>query len=42
MPREVTGLHVVQIDSNHWVENLAGIVACGAHGLIALVGDSSQ
>jgi len=41
-PFTTAGLHVVQTDSDHWVENLAGLGACGAHGFVGLVGDSSQ
>ena len=36
------GLHLVQTDTDHWVENLAGLGACGAHAFIGLVGDSPQ
>ncbi len=36
------GLHLVQTDTDHWVENIAGLGACGVHGFIGLVGDSSQ
>ncbi len=36
------GLHLVQTDTDHWVENLAGLGACGAHAFVGLVGDSPQ
>jgi altronate dehydratase len=36
------GLHLVQTDTDHWVENLAGLGACGVHAFIGLVGDSPQ
>lgn len=41
-PFTVPGLHLVQTDSDHWVENLAGLGACGVHAFLGLVGDSSQ
>ena len=36
------GLHLVATDSDHWVENLAGLGGCGAHVFLGLVGDSPQ
>jgi altronate dehydratase len=36
------GLHLVQTDSDHWVENLAGLGACGVHLFLGLVGESPQ
>jgi altronate dehydratase len=36
------GLHLVQTDSDHWVENLAGLGAGGVHVFLGLVGDSPQ
>lgn len=36
------GLHLVQTDTDHWVENLAGLGACGVHAFIGLVGESPQ
>jgi altronate dehydratase len=41
-PVTEAGLHLVQTDTDHWVENLAGIGACGVHAFIGLVGDSPQ
>jgi altronate dehydratase len=38
----VPGLHIVATDSDHWVENLTALGACGAHGFVGLVGSSSQ
>ena len=38
----VPGLHIVATDSDHWVENLTGLGACGAHGFVGLVGTSPQ
>ena len=32
----------MQTDSDHWVENLAGLGACGVHVFLGLVGDSPQ
>jgi hypothetical protein len=36
------GLHLVQTDTDHWVENLAGLGACGVHAFLGLVGESPQ
>ena len=36
------GLHLVATDSDHWVENLTALGACGVHAFVGLVGDSSQ
>ncbi len=36
------GFHVVQTDSDHWVENLTSLGACGAHLFVGLVGGSAQ
>ena len=36
------GLHLVQTDSDHWVENLAGLGGCGVHIFLGLVGNSPQ
>ncbi|MEO7597455.1 MAG: UxaA family hydrolase [Opitutus sp.] len=36
------GLHVVATESEHWVENLAGLGGCGAHLFIGFVGDTPQ
>ena len=41
-PLTLPGLHVVATDSDHWVENLAGLGACGAHVFLGLVGDTPQ
>jgi hypothetical protein len=41
-PFTESGLHLVQTDTDHWTENLAGLGACGAHLFLGLVGDSSQ
>jgi altronate dehydratase len=41
-PFTVPGLHIVATDSDHWVENLTALGACGAHGFVGLVGNSSQ
>jgi altronate dehydratase len=41
-PFTTPGLHLVQTDSDHWVENLSGLGACGVHAFLGLVGDSSQ
>ncbi len=36
------GFHVVATDSDHWVENLTGLGACGAHLFVGLVADTPQ
>jgi altronate dehydratase len=41
-PFTVPGLHLVATDSDHWVENLAGLGGCGAHLFLGLVGDTPQ
>ena len=41
-PFTAPGLHLVQTDSDHWVENVAGLGACGVHVFLGLVGDSPQ
>src|SRR5262249_47772445 len=41
-PFERPGLHVVATDSDHWVENLTGLGACGARLFVGLVTDTPQ
>ena len=41
-PITVEGLHVIATESDHWVENLAGLGGCGAHVFLGLVGDAPQ
>jgi altronate dehydratase len=36
------GLHVIGSETEHWVENLTGIGACGAHGVLAIVAGHSR
>ena len=36
------GFHVVATDTDHWVENLTGLGACGAHVLVGAIGDTPQ
>ncbi len=36
------GLHVVATETDHWVENLAGLGACGAHLFLAVVDQHSR
>lgn len=36
------GLHLMQTDSDHWVENLTGLGAAGVHVFLGLAGNSSQ
>ena len=41
-PMERPGVHVVATDTDHWVENLTGLGACGAHLFVGLVADTAQ
>jgi altronate dehydratase len=41
-PLTAPGFHVVQTDSDHWVENLAGLGGCGTQVFVGFVGDSVQ
>ncbi|HEY8995119.1 MAG TPA: UxaA family hydrolase [Lacunisphaera sp.] len=41
-PFATPGLHLVQTDSDHWVENLAGLGACGVQVFLGLVGGTPQ
>ncbi len=41
-PLTAPGLHLVATDSDHWVENLAGLGGCGAQVFLGLVGDTPQ
>lgn len=41
-PLRHAGLHVVATDTDHWVENLAGLGACGAQVFVGLVGATPQ
>ncbi len=41
-PLTEPGFHVVATDTDHWVENLAGLGACGAHLFVGDVGQSPQ
>jgi len=36
------GFHLVATDTDHWVENLTGLGACGAHVFLGCVGDTPQ
>ena len=41
-PLTQPGLHLVETDTGHWVENVTGLGGCGAHLFIGLVGDTPQ
>lgn len=41
-PVQEAGLHLVQTDTDHWVENVTGLAACGAHLVVGAVGDGPQ
>ena len=41
-PLTEAGLHVVQTDTDHWTENLAGLGACGAQVFLGIVDDTPQ
>jgi altronate dehydratase len=36
------GLHIVATETDHWVENLAGLGGCGAHLVLGVVGDHPE
>ncbi len=36
-PLTQSGLHIIASETDHWVENLTGLGACGAHLVLALV-----
>ena len=36
------GLHIVASETDHWVENLTGLGACGAHLFLAVVNEHSR
>jgi len=41
-PLAAPGLHVVATETDHWVENLTGLCACGAHVAAGLVRDHAR
>ena len=41
-PLAKAGLHLVDTETDHWVETLTGLGACGAHLFVGLAGNSSQ
>jgi len=41
-PARLAGLHLVRTDTDHWVENVTGLAACGAHLVVGAVGDGPQ
>ena len=41
-PLALPGLHVVATETDHWVENLTGLCACGAHVAAGLVRDHAR
>jgi altronate dehydratase len=41
-PAHLAGLHLVETDTDHWVENVTGLAACGAHLVVGAVGDGPQ
>jgi len=41
-PLGVPGLHLVETETDHWVENLAGLGACGAHLFLGVVSGHSR
>ena len=40
-PVAEAGLHLVQIDTDHWVENVTGLAACGVHAVVGSVANGS-
>ena len=41
-PVATAGFHLVRTDTDHWVENVTGLAACGAHLVVGAVGDGPQ
>jgi hypothetical protein len=41
-PLKFPGFHVVETETNHWVENLTSLGACGAHLFLGLVGEHAR
>ena len=41
-PFKTAGFHLVATETDHWVENLAGLGGCGAHLFLGWVGDAPQ
>src|SRR6185503_12436739 len=41
-PLETPGLHVVDSETSHWVENLTGLGGCGAHLALTVVSEHAQ
>jgi altronate dehydratase len=41
-PLKAAGLHVIASETDHWVENLTGLCACGAHLAVGLVRDHAR
>lgn len=42
LPAVDRGLHVMATETEHWVENVTGLVAAGAHLVVAVVGEHAQ
>ena len=41
-PVAEAGLHLVRTDTDHWVENVTGLAACGAHAVVGAVADGPE
>jgi altronate dehydratase len=41
-PLSAPGLHVVATETDHWVENLAGLGGCGVHLFLTAIGSASE
>jgi altronate dehydratase len=41
-PVRLAGLHLVRTDTRHWVENVTGLAACGAHIVVGAVADGPE
>jgi altronate dehydratase len=41
-PLLVPGLHVIDSETSHWVENLTGLGGCGAHLALTIAGEHAQ
>jgi altronate dehydratase len=41
-PFDQPGIHIVDTETSHWVENLTGLGGCGAHLALTIVGEHAQ
>ena len=41
-PVAEAGLHLVRTDTDHWVENVTGLAACGAHAVVGAIANGPE